>query len=312
MTNYTAKKIILKDRSGNYLIPYVDSVEAAQKDGSGNVITSTYATKTELNGKQASGSYLTGYNKGSSTTPVYINSSGVATACGNSLAVSVTGSSASCSGNAATATTLQTARTINGTSFNGSANITTANWGTARNISIADSSATNTGTAVSVNGSGAVTLKLPATIKANITGNCSGSSASCTGNAATATKATQDASGNVITSTYATKTETQTPGVTALSKTNPQLVDGSAHSITVSAATTFKLPVTVDATKFHQFIILMNMTTVSTIKWSYNGTEITPKYFYNSAPTMNTTGKYTIIGEYNGSDWVIGAMYKGV
>lgn len=30
-------------------------------------------------------------------------------------------------GNASTATTLQTARTINGTSFNGSANITTAN-----------------------------------------------------------------------------------------------------------------------------------------------------------------------------------------
>ena len=31
------------------------------------------------------------------------------------------------SGNATTATTLQTARTINGTSFNGSGNITTAN-----------------------------------------------------------------------------------------------------------------------------------------------------------------------------------------
>lgn len=38
-------------------------------------------------------------------------------------------------GNAGTATTLQTARTINGTSFNGSANITTANWGTARTLS---------------------------------------------------------------------------------------------------------------------------------------------------------------------------------
>lgn len=37
---------------------------------------------------------------------------------------STTGSSASCTGNAATATTLQTARTINGVSFNGSANIT--------------------------------------------------------------------------------------------------------------------------------------------------------------------------------------------
>ena len=85
------------------------------------------------------------------------------------------------SGNAASATKLATARTINGTAFNGTANITTANWGTARNIAIADATATNTGEAVSVNGSAAVTLKLPAAIKANITG-------SLTGNAATATK----------------------------------------------------------------------------------------------------------------------------
>lgn len=40
-----------------------------------------------------------------------------------------------------------------------------------------------------------------------IAANVSGSSASCTGNAATATKATQDASGNVITSTYETKAD---------------------------------------------------------------------------------------------------------
>ena len=39
-------------------------------------------------------------------------------------------------GNANTATTLQTTRTINGTNFNGSANITTSNWGTARNVTI--------------------------------------------------------------------------------------------------------------------------------------------------------------------------------
>ena len=109
-------------------------------------------------------------------------------------------------GNAATATALQTARSINGTNFNGSANITTANWGTARNISIADATATNTGTGVSVNGSGNVTLKLPATIKAaltgNVTGNVSGSSSSCTGNSATATKATQDSAGQQINTTY--------------------------------------------------------------------------------------------------------------
>lgn len=66
--------------------------------------------------------------------------------------------------NVSSATKLQTARKINGTDFDGTANITTTNWGTARNISISDSAGTNTGTAVSVNGSAAVTLKLPANI----------------------------------------------------------------------------------------------------------------------------------------------------
>jgi len=46
--------------------------------------------------------------------------------------------------------TLTTARNINGTSFNGSADITTANWGTSRNITIGKTSR-------SVNGSAAVT-----------------------------------------------------------------------------------------------------------------------------------------------------------
>lgn len=59
----------------------------------------------------------------------------------------------SITGNAKTATTLATARTINGTSFNGSANITTANWGTARTITIGK-------TSKSVNGSGNVSWTL--------------------------------------------------------------------------------------------------------------------------------------------------------
>lgn len=53
-------------------------------------------------------------------------------------------------GNAASATKLATARTINGTSFNGSANITTANWGTARTLTVGR-------TGKSVNGSANVT-----------------------------------------------------------------------------------------------------------------------------------------------------------
>ena len=101
-------------------------------------------------------------------------------------------------GNAATATKLQTARTINGTSFDGSANITTANWGTSRNIGIINSDGTGTAVTVAVNGSQAVNLKLPAAIKANITGNL-------TGNADTATKATQDGAGDVITDKYVKK-----------------------------------------------------------------------------------------------------------
>lgn len=51
------------------------------------------------------------------------------------------------------ANTLTTARTINGTSFNGSANITTANWGTARTLTVG-----NTGK--SVNGAGNVSWSL--------------------------------------------------------------------------------------------------------------------------------------------------------
>ena len=58
-----------------------------------------------------------------------------------------------CTGNSATATTIETARTINGTSFNGSANITTSNWGTSRTLTIGNKGK-------SVNGSGNVSWSL--------------------------------------------------------------------------------------------------------------------------------------------------------
>jgi hypothetical protein len=64
-----------------------------------------------------------------------------------------TGTVGTFAGNSSTATTLQTSRTINGTSFNGSANITTANWGTSRTITIG-------GTGKSVNGSAGVSWTL--------------------------------------------------------------------------------------------------------------------------------------------------------
>ena len=61
--------------------------------------------------------------------------------------------SALTTGNVASATKLQTARTINGTAFDGTAGITTAKWGTARNLTIGN-------TAKSVDGSGNVAWSL--------------------------------------------------------------------------------------------------------------------------------------------------------
>ena len=61
----------------------------------------------------------------------------------------------SVSGNAGTATKLANKRTINGTEFDGSGNITTANWGTARTITIGNS-------AQQVDGSGDVNFTLSA------------------------------------------------------------------------------------------------------------------------------------------------------
>ena len=57
------------------------------------------------------------------------------------------------SGNAVSATKLATPRAINGTNFDGTAAITTANWGTARTL-------TNGSASKSVNGSGNVTWSL--------------------------------------------------------------------------------------------------------------------------------------------------------
>ena len=84
----------------------------------------------------------TTFNGGTATTISY-NTLGAPSVLGvgasGSWGISVTGSAA----------TLTTARTINGSSFNGSVNITTSNWGTARILTIG-------GTGKSVDGSAAV------------------------------------------------------------------------------------------------------------------------------------------------------------
>lgn len=90
-------------------------------------VTNTLATTTKA--------YITGTTSSSTNTGTQVFDTGVYldTTAGMLTATTFKGS---LSGNATTATTLKTARTINGTSFNGSANITTAKWGTARTVTL--------------------------------------------------------------------------------------------------------------------------------------------------------------------------------
>ena len=161
-------------------------------------VTNTLAATTKA--------YVTGTTSATTNTGTQVFDTDVYldTVAGQLVAKTFKGSLAGNASSASTATKLQTACTINGTSFNGTANITTANWGTARDITIADSTGDNTGEAISVNGSAAVTLKLPATIKASLDGNAAtATSATTAASATTATNATNAAKlGNIASSGY--------------------------------------------------------------------------------------------------------------
>ena len=152
-----------------------------------NVVTySTYYGKAAITG-------VTG--TGASRTLTFSNGSEITITIDN---VEHAITSESCSGNANSATTLQNTRKINGTNFNGSADITTNNWGTSRNIGIVNSDGSGTAIPVSINGSNNINLKLPSTIKANLEGN-----ASTANTAISAGSATTDSNNNNIVNTYA-------------------------------------------------------------------------------------------------------------
>lgn len=99
------------------------------------------------------GSWTTYYNVTPLMTEGTVSFSSTGVTSSGILSGTVLKTSASIGGVVKSAATLTTARNINGTSFNGSADITTANWGTARTLTIG-----NTGK--SVNGSAAVSWSL--------------------------------------------------------------------------------------------------------------------------------------------------------
>lgn len=170
---------------------------ATVTDDADNDVTIVTPSGVSGNYLPISGGALTG-----NVTPTTNNTLSLGTSSLKFNAMYATTFNGALTGNATTASTLQTARTINGTSFNGSANITTANWGTARNIGIVNSDGTGTAVTTSVNGSGNVNLKLPATIKATLDGNAT--TASTLANARTINGTSFNGSANITTASWGT------------------------------------------------------------------------------------------------------------
>ncbi len=199
------------------------------------------------------------------------------------------------SGNASTASiatkanTLTTPRTINGTSFNGSANITTANWGTARNIGIVNSDGTGTAVTTSVNGSANVNLKLPATIKATLTGNAS--TATTLANARTINGTSFNGSANITTANWGTA-RTITIGNTGKSVNGSANITWSLSEIGAAASS-----------HTHSYLPLSGGTMTGTISSS----KTTGTYLAGSQGTavINSTasgGSYTTLLKANSSN----------
>ena len=199
------------------------------------------------------------------------------------------------SGNASTASiatkanTLTTPRTINGTSFNGSANITTANWGTARNIGIVNSDGTGTAITTSVNGSANVNLKLPATIKATLTGNAS--TATTLANARTINGTSFNGSANITTANWGTA-RTITIGNTGKSVNGSANITWSLSEIGAAASS-----------HTHSYLPLSGGTMTGTISSS----KTTGTYLAGSQGTavINSTasdGSYTTLLKANSSN----------
>lgn len=229
----------------------VRTINGTNFDGTGNITTANWGTARTITigstGKSVNGSGNVSWS---------LSEIGAAAA---SHTHNYAGSS-SAGGNANAAVKLATARTINGTSFNGSADITTASWGTARNISIADNDGTNTGTAVSVNGSANVALKLPATIKASLTGNASTATRLQTARSINGTSF--DGSGNITTANWGTARNIQI-GNTSKSVNGSANISWTLDEVGAASRSPFsntykQITVGGDANTYYPVLITMN------------------------------------------------------
>jgi hypothetical protein len=140
----TASTIVSRDASGNFSAGTITAALSGNATTATTATTATSATTatnatnvTVTTSATASAFKVPFANTTASTTGNYgllQDSEATFTYNPSTNTLTVGTVAAALSGNATTATALATARNINGTSFNGSADITTANWGTARTL----------------------------------------------------------------------------------------------------------------------------------------------------------------------------------
>lgn len=173
----TASAIVARDASGNFTAGTITAALTGNASTAGKLQTPVTINGVSFDGSTnitvtasapaalAAGTYLTGGSYDGSVAATFAVDADSANTASKVVArdlngdfagriISATTFSGALTGNASTATTLQTARTINGTSFNGSANITVTAaagtlTGTGLNATVVASSLTSVGTLTS-------------------------------------------------------------------------------------------------------------------------------------------------------------------
>lgn len=84
-----------------------------------------------------------------------------------------------------------------------------------------------------------------------------------------------------------------------------QLKDNSINRITPTSTLKFKLPAIEANTVFHQILVQVTIAAIVSIDLG------TSTFFNKEAPNLSKVGKYDLIYEYDGANWVVGCMEKG-
>ena len=305
------------------------------KRGTSNPAAGSFSQTAELLVNTSDGGVFT-KTDGGSVVEVGANASNLSTGTvpsgrlSGSYGISVTGSSASCTRNAATATTLQTARTINGTSFNGSANITITantpntltrgsyltgsnfNGGSATTWAVDATTAATASKIVARDGSGHINgnhifgaylnMSHAAATRNSDTVFYSSTDAYLRKNNASGMRSSLSVPGLTTTNTFTLAQRGQVDALSSSSSITPNFANSNNFSVTLATNTTINNPSNLVAGQSGAITIYYsgNRTVAFGSYWKFPG---------GTAPTMtSTSGKYDVIVYYVESSTRISAQ----